>query len=92
MIIVPLADIHDNLGHLDAVAKDLSAADTVLLVGDLTDFGRETEVSRVVKTVRRHNGRILAVPGNCDYPEADVYLVHRRDQPAPPLPCTPLTH
>jgi hypothetical protein len=84
MIIVAFADIHDNIKGFDAVAEDLSAADTVVLIGDLTDFGRQPEAARVVKAARRYNDRILAVPGNCDYPEVDAYLVregisvHRR--------------
>ena len=74
MIIVALPDIHDNLGRLGAVAEDLSAADVVLLVGDLTNFGRQTAAERIVRAVRKYNNRILAVPGNCDYPEVDAYL------------------
>lgn len=84
MIIVALADIHDNLESLRSISDDLSAADLVLLVGDLTNFGREEAATRVIQAVRKYNGRILAVPGNCDYPEVDAYLagegvnLHRR--------------
>ncbi len=84
MIIVALADIHGNLERLSAVSEDLSAADVVLLVGDLTNFGRESAAARVVRGVRKYNDRLLAVAGNCDYPEVDTYLtqeginLHRR--------------
>jgi Icc-related predicted phosphoesterase len=72
--IVALADIHDDLERLSAASKDLSAADIVLLVGDLTNFGRQIAAARVVRAVQKYNDRVLAVPGNCDYPEVDAYL------------------
>lgn len=84
MIIVTLADIHDDLEGLSAASEDLSAADVVLLVGDLTNFGRQDAASRVVRAIRKYNDGVLAVPGNCDYPEVDAYLraeginLHRR--------------
>jgi hypothetical protein len=74
MIIVALPDIHDDVGRLWSISEDLSAADVVLLVGDLTNFGRHAAAERVVKAVRTYNDRILAVPGNCDYREVDAYL------------------
>ena len=84
MIIVALTDIHDDLGRLGVISHDLSAANVVLLVGDLTNFGRQAAAARVVGAVRKYNDRIYAVPGNCDYPEVDAYLtreginLHRR--------------
>ena len=74
MIIVALADIHDNIKRLGGISHDLSAADVVLLVGDLTHFGGRDDASSVVRAVREYNGYILAVPGNCDYPGVDAYL------------------
>lgn len=76
MIIVALADIHDDLERLAAIAEDLSAADVVLLVGDLTNFGRQAGAARVVRAVRQYADRVLAVPGNCDYPDVEAHLSH----------------
>ncbi|MFQ5962015.1 MAG: metallophosphoesterase [Candidatus Methylomirabilales bacterium] len=76
MLIVALADIHDDLERLGTAAGDLAAADIVLLVGDLTNFGRQAAATRVVRAVRQYNNRVLAIPGNCDYPEVDAYLTH----------------
>ncbi|MFQ5932396.1 MAG: metallophosphoesterase [Nitrospiraceae bacterium] len=76
MIIVALADIHDDLEGLGVIAEDLSAADVVLLTGDLTNFGRQAGAARVVRAVRQYTDRVLAVPGNCDYPEVEAYLSH----------------
>jgi Icc-related predicted phosphoesterase len=79
MIVVALSDIHDNFKRLGAIAHDLHVANVVLLVGDLTNFGRRTEASRVVRAVREYTkGRVLAVPGNCDHPEVDAYLTAER--------------
>lgn len=74
MIVVALSDIHGRTGRLADIAGDLSAADVVLLTGDLTHFGHRDDAARVVDAVRRHNPRILAVPGNCDYPDVAAFL------------------
>ncbi|MDP6778935.1 MAG: metallophosphoesterase, partial [Candidatus Latescibacteria bacterium] len=74
MIAVALADIHGDTSRLVEMADDLAGADVVLLVGDITDFGRRQEIRTVVDAVRGCNERILAVPGNCDYPEVADYL------------------
>jgi Icc-related predicted phosphoesterase len=70
MILVAIADIHDDLKRLLAIGPDLAAADVVLLAGDLTRFGGRREAVRVIETVRLVNPRLLAVPGNCDRAEA----------------------
>jgi Icc-related predicted phosphoesterase len=74
MVIIALSDIHDNIKRLEAITYDLSTADIVLLVGDLTNFGRKEAASKVVRAVQKYNDCVLAVPGNCDYPEVDAYL------------------
>ncbi len=83
MKIIALPDIHGRTGQLKNMAAELSEADVVLLVGDLTD-GSIDEAMRVVNTVRQYNERILAVPGNMDTNRIMVYLanegmnIHRR--------------
>jgi len=74
MKIVALTDIHGQLRFLDQVASILSSADLILLVGDITTFGREEVASQVISAIRQHNAHILAVPGNTDYPEVRDYL------------------
>jgi Icc-related predicted phosphoesterase len=74
MIIVALADIHDNIKRLGSIPHDLSAADVILLAGDVTNFGGRDDASHVVRAIREYNNYLLAVPGNCDYPEVDAYL------------------
>jgi Icc-related predicted phosphoesterase len=66
------------------MADDLAAADVVLLTGDLTHFGHRDDARQVVEAVRSHNRNVLAVSGNCDYPDVEDYLtaedvgLHRR--------------
>ncbi len=75
MKIVALTDIHGKIHAADMIAADLGAADIVLLPGDLTMFGRREDALRVVDAVRKYNPRVLAVMGNCDWPEVEQFLV-----------------
>ncbi len=74
MVIIGLTDIHGNGADIDALEKVVRKADLVLLAGDLTHFGRETEAVAVLEQVRRFAKNILAVTGNCDYPEVSQVL------------------
>jgi len=74
MIIVSLSDIHGNLKKIDKMSQDLTHADLVLITGDLTNFGGKDIASRVLNSVRFYNKNVLAVSGNCDYSDVDLYL------------------
>ncbi len=74
MIIIALADIHNNLTYLTQIADRLSTADLVLIAGDITNFGDWAQAKQIIGQIRQHNPNILAVPGNCDRPEVDDYL------------------
>lgn len=84
MKIIALTDIHGRPQAIHDIAHDLESADVVLLPGDITMFGRRAEGLQVLEAVREYNPRILAVMGNCDYPEVEELLVesgiclHRR--------------
>lgn len=75
--IVGLADIHGDLAAIERVGPDIVQAHAVLLVGDITDFGKAKEAAAVVEAVSKFNSRILAIPGNCDHSEVGEYLVER---------------
>jgi Icc-related predicted phosphoesterase len=86
MKIIALPDLHqDGINRLASVADPLSAADLVLLVGDLTNGGSAADAARVIDAVRQYNASILAVPGNWDgLPVADYLTkeginLHRRN-------------
>ncbi len=74
MNIIALSDLHGEYTRLPAIAGDLSAADVVLLTGDMTHFGHRTAAEQIVNAVRAFNPNVLAVPGNCDYPEVADFL------------------
>ncbi|ABW67946.1 metallophosphoesterase family protein [Desulfosudis oleivorans] len=69
MIILGCADIHGRTVAVDPMAEVLQSADVVVLVGDVTNFGRQAEAMAVVDAFEHHGARVLAVPGNCDFPE-----------------------
>lgn len=75
--IAGLADIHGDIEAIEKVGPDLRQAHAVLLVGDITHFGKAKEAAAIVEAVARYNPRILAIPGNCDYPEVSEYLAKR---------------
>ncbi len=75
MIILALSDIHSNTRHIPAIADDISAADAVIISGDITNFGNNKNTSRVLDALRKLNDNVLAVPGNCDTSAVTDYLL-----------------
>lgn len=74
MKLMVLADIHGTLEPLEQMQTALSAADVVLLAGDITNFGNTKHVRAVFDTLGQYARTILAVPGNCDPPMVDAWL------------------
>ncbi|MBN2481189.1 MAG: metallophosphoesterase family protein [Bacteroidales bacterium] len=74
MIIVALTDLHGRTGIIKALSPRLRSADLVILCGDITHFGHRNEIASIVDSFRKINPNIVAVSGNCDYPEAERYL------------------
>ncbi len=56
------------------MAACINWADIILLTGDLTHFGGADQADLVLSKLRAFDKRILAVAGNCDYPEVEQYL------------------
>ena len=74
MKLVVLTDIHGDIGLLSDVERDLKDADLILLSGDITHFGRTSQIKRIIEKFRAFNKNIMAIPGNCDYNEVNNYL------------------
>ncbi len=74
MKIAGLTDIHGNTAAIEKARTALEAVDVILLVGDITNFGREEDTERVVIALSNNSAKLLAVSGNCDYKEVDEYL------------------
>ncbi|MCP4713672.1 MAG: YfcE family phosphodiesterase [Deltaproteobacteria bacterium] len=73
-IIIGLADIHGDLSQISRVFADAGKVDLVVLMGDITNFGRREAAQKVIDTLRNYCQNIYAVTGNCDYPEVEDYL------------------
>jgi Icc-related predicted phosphoesterase len=69
MKIIALTDIHSRKIDCNALVMDLKQADLILIAGDITHFGKGEDVISALDDIRQHNSRILAVHGNCDYPD-----------------------
>ncbi len=78
MIIIGLSDIHNDTTNLEKIRDPLSNADLVVLSGDITHFGHTPEATRVVEAVMDINPKVIAVSGNCDYPEVDHILNQKK--------------
>jgi len=74
MKIIAVTDLHEKTSLLSALSVHLQEAELVLLCGDITHFGREKEMERIIRQFCRYNPSVLAVTGNCDYPVTEKYL------------------
>lgn len=77
MKIIGLTDIHGDTGAIRKMTDIIPEADVLLLVGDITNFGRRQETESVLSAIGSYKGKTLAVSGNCDYPEVDSCLSDR---------------
>jgi uncharacterized protein len=72
--IISITDLHGNRKNIDSLYKQCGAVDLTLITGDLTDFGKAGEAQEVIEAVRAWCPDVLAVAGNCDYPDVEDYL------------------
>ena len=75
MIIVAITDIHARTKALTSLSDQLQSADLLLLCGDITHFGHRREMADILQLVKGINPSVLAVTGNCDYPDTEKFLV-----------------
>ena len=74
MKITVLSDIHGRIEKIERISDQLTNSDLALIAGDITHFGREPEVKEVISKIVRYQSNILAVTGNCDFPEVEHFL------------------
>jgi Icc-related predicted phosphoesterase len=74
MIIIGITDIHSSVSSIQRMDRVLKNADLAVISGDLTHFGHQPDAHAVIQAIRKYNRDILAVPGNCDYPDVHDYL------------------
>ena len=73
--IIHLTDIHGTDFLIHEIGSELEDVDLVVISGDITHFGREKDAEKVIYTVKQYNPSILAVSGNCDFPQVEDYLL-----------------
>lgn len=84
MKIIALSDIHGKTASFASLGDTLLSADLILITGDITHFGGKEALSPILDEIKKFNGSILAVFGNCDLPEVENGLqdagiaLHRR--------------
>jgi Icc-related predicted phosphoesterase len=69
MIALSISDIHGRLGSVGRLAPWLDEADVVILAGDITNFGHADEARAIIRAIQARAKCVLAVSGNCDYPD-----------------------
>jgi uncharacterized protein len=74
MKIFACTDIHGKTQAVNAIGDALASADLVLIAGDVTHFGGKAALLSVLDEIKKYNGSVLAVPGNCDTAEAGIGL------------------
>lgn len=77
MNILAFADIHGDTVSIQRVLEKEPHADLVLLLGDITNFGKREAAEKVVSVIDHYNVQTLGVHGNCDYDSVLEYMRER---------------
>ena len=70
---IGFGDIHEDISRVDEI-PDLSAAEGVIISGDITNRGGVRKASQLLETIHRINPSIYAQIGNMDRAEITPYL------------------
>ncbi len=76
MKILVLSDVHSRIESLKKLLenKKSSEIDLVVIAGDLTNFGGETQIKEVIDEIKKLNKKIFAIPGNLDTKEGLEFM------------------
>jgi len=77
MNILAFADLHGNTAAIHQVLQQEMKPDLVLLLGDITNFGKREAVEKVISVIDQYNVQTLGVHGNCDYDNVLEYMRER---------------
>ena len=73
MRIVVFGDVHMDLGNFSRIPA-VGTADTIIITGDITNYGSHQAARKIIDTVRTVNDRIVALAGNLDNKDVAGYL------------------
>jgi len=65
MKLLALSDLHGDYSKVDAIKHCAGNIDAVLIAGDITNFGPDSDANKLLDMF---DVPILAIPGNCDHP------------------------
>jgi hypothetical protein len=77
MKIFQFSDIHGTIEGLEKISSDIKLADLIILSGDITHFGHKEEAITIISYYEKLNKNILAITGNCDYPDVLDVLIDK---------------
>jgi len=77
MNILAFADLHGNTAAIQQVLQQETKPDLVLLLGDITNFGKREAAVKVISVIDQYNIQTLGVHGNCDYDSVHEYMRER---------------
>jgi Icc-related predicted phosphoesterase len=69
MKVLVFTDIHGNTEQFQFITSEIESAELIILAGDITNFGRQRELHQILRILMPYRIKIIAVHGNCDYPE-----------------------
>jgi len=75
MKVIGLTDLHGNTHGFESISDELATVDLVLLTGDISHFGHERDVSKIIDQLLRYNEQVYAVAGNCDFPDVSAFPI-----------------
>jgi len=76
MRIIAFGDIHMDYKCVEEI-PGISAADLVIITGDLTNYGGVGEAQVVLNAIEELNKNILALHGNLDQPSVAEFLIEK---------------
>lgn len=74
MKILALSDIHSKFLWLKRINQQISEADLILLLGDITNVGDRSEVKKMISYLNVDMEKILGIFGNMDSTDVNDYL------------------
>jgi len=75
MNLLVFSDIHGNFEKVEKIGEELKKSDAIIIAGDITHFDHKEKAEEIIKAFAVYNNKILAVSGNCDYPDVENILV-----------------
>lgn len=76
MKILALSDVHSRVEKLKKLLEKAGnqEIDLILVAGDLSNFGGETQAKEVLDEIKKLNKKMFVIPGNLDSKEAILFL------------------